>query len=64
MCSLCVGKRFTEIRAVVQFAGFENLAAIETFDVLRIIVFRDQARSGVLAGVFRHGSLGANLVAL
>jgi hypothetical protein len=31
---------------------------------LRIIVFRDQARSGVLAGVFRHGSLGANLVAL
>ena len=64
MCSLRVGKRFTKVRAVAQFAGFENLAAVETFHILRIVIFRDQACSSMLAGIFPHGGLGANLVAL
>ena len=67
MCSLRVRKRFAEIRGVVQFAGFENLAAVEAFDVLRIVVFGDQASPGVLAGGIRwigHSSFSANLTAL
>ncbi len=67
MCSLRVRKRFAEIRGVVQFAGFEDLTAVEAFNVLRIVVFGDQARSGVLAGGIRwirHRSFSANLTAL
>ena len=59
---LGVGKRFTKTRAAIQFAGFQNLAAVETFDVLRIVIFGDQARSGMLAAVFRHSTLSTNLV--
>jgi hypothetical protein len=65
--ALCVRKRFAEIRVVVQFARFENLAAIETFDVLRIVVFGDQAGPGVLTGGIqwvRHGSFSTDLSAL
>jgi hypothetical protein len=67
MCRLGVRKRFAEISAVVQFAGFEDLAAVEALDVLRIVIFGDQARSGVLAGgtrLIRHRSLSPNLTAL
>ncbi len=67
MCSLGVRKRFAEIRGVVQFAGFENLAAVEALDVLRIVVFGDQASAGVLAGGIRwicHRSFNTDLAAL
>ena len=44
-----VGEGFIESAAVSQLARFENLAAIETFDVLRLIVFGDDLRSFVRA---------------
>jgi len=67
MCSLRVRKRFPEIRGVVQFAGFEDLAAVEAFYELRIVVFGDQASSSVLAGGIqgiRHRSFSTDLTAL
>ena len=67
MCRLGVRKRFAEICGVVQFTGFEDLAAVEAFDVLRIVVFGDQPGPGVLArGILwiRHRSFSTNLTAL
>lgn len=67
MCSLRVRKRFAEIRGVVQFASFENLATVEAFDVLRIVVFGDQAGPGMLAEPIRwirHRSFSTDLTAL
>ncbi|MGB9243921.1 MAG: hypothetical protein WCC03_11250 [Candidatus Acidiferrales bacterium] len=57
MYSLRVRKRFAEIRAVVQFSSLENLAAVEAFDILGIVIFGDQARSGMLAGHILHNNL-------
>ena len=62
-----VRKRLAEIRGVVQFAGFKDLAAVEAFDILRIVVFGDQAGAGVLAGGTRwigHRSFNTDLTAL
>ena len=67
MCWLRVRKRLAEIRGVVQFAGFEDLAAVEAFDVLRIVVFGDQPGPGVLAGGIlwaRHRSFSTDIAAL
>jgi len=67
MCSLRVRKRLAEIRGVVQFAGFKDLAAVEAFDVLRIVVFGNQAGAGVVAGGIlwiRHRSFSTDIAAL
>jgi hypothetical protein len=40
-CVLRIGKRFTERPVAVQLTSFENFAAVQAFDELRVIVFRD-----------------------
>lgn len=49
-----VGERFIEIVRILDFFAFENRAAIEAFDVLRIVVFGDEALALVWAGCFSH----------
>ena len=54
-------------RGVLQFTRFEDLAAVEAFNVLRIVIFGDQAGTGVLAGGIRwmcHRSFSTDLTAL
>lgn len=40
-CVLRVRKRLAESPVAVQLASFENFATVQTFDELRVIVFRD-----------------------
>lgn len=49
-----VGERFVEIVGILDFFAFEDRAAIEAFDVLRIVVFGDEALAFVGAGWFSH----------
>jgi hypothetical protein len=45
-----VGERLAEAGFVLEFAYFEDFAAIEAFDILRIVVFGDELSALVLAG--------------
>jgi len=50
-----VRERFIEAwRIVFQFTGLEDLAAIQTLNVLGVVVFGDQSRALVLAGRVGH----------
>jgi len=52
--SSCVGERLVEACAVLQFTDFENFAAVEAFDVLSIVILRNQLCAFVLASGIGH----------
>jgi hypothetical protein len=45
-----VGQGFAESTFFLEFAYFEDFAAVEALYILRIVIFSDQLRSPVLAG--------------
>jgi predicted hotdog family 3-hydroxylacyl-ACP dehydratase len=54
---LSVRQGFVKSGAFAQFAHFQNLAAIQTLNVLRIIILGDETRMSMFAWRFRHGGL-------
>lgn len=49
-----VRERFVEAGLLAHFASLQNLAAVQTLDVLRIVVLGDETRAFVLAGRIGH----------
>ncbi len=46
-----VGERFAGAGAVVQFADFEDFAAVEAFDKLRVVILGNDLRAFVFARI-------------
>ena len=53
-----VRKRIVEFRSLRKLTGFQNFFAIETFEVLRVVVLRYHTGALMLAGGVWHGRLG------
>jgi len=51
-----VGQGFVEARLLNQFAGLENLAAVQALDVLGVVILGDETRAIVLAGRIGHNT--------
>jgi hypothetical protein len=52
-----VGQRIVEAVGFGDFSGFENFAAIQTLQVLRVVVFGNHASARMFAGGISHRRL-------
>ena len=56
-----VRQRSIEARAIIQFSGLQNLAAVKALDVLSVVVLGDYSCALMLAGRVGHFHLNRNL---